>query len=52
MRITQIDDTNQRIFASQTDISKLKSMIHGLDIEINQYEKANGLLVEEQKRKL
>jgi chromosome segregation ATPase len=52
MRIEQIEETTQKIYAAQTDISKLKSMIHSLDIEINEYEQSNGRLIEEQKMKL
>jgi outer membrane murein-binding lipoprotein Lpp len=51
-RTQQIEDTSQKIYQAQTDISQLKSMIHGLDIEINQFEQANNALVEDQKIKL
>lgn len=34
------------------DISKLKSMIHGLDLQINEYEKLNSRLVDDQKHRL
>ena len=51
-RTHQIEETSQKIYQAQTDISQLKSMIHGLDIEINQYEQANNALVEDQKIKL
>jgi chromosome segregation ATPase len=52
VRSQNCDECQGRIHAAQTDISKLKSTIHGLDIEINNLEKANGMLVEEQKHKL
>ena len=48
----QTEDVSASINQAQTDITKLKSMIHGLDLEINNLESANGLLVEEQKQKL
>lgn len=34
------------------DVSKLKSMIHGLDLQINEFEKVNNRLVDEQKVRL
>jgi hypothetical protein len=52
VRTKQIDETVGKIHAAQTDISKLKSMIHGLDIEINTYERSNAALIEDQKVKL
>lgn len=47
VRTQQIEETSSKIHAANTDISKLKSMIHGLDIEINTLERANAALVEE-----
>jgi hypothetical protein len=38
--------------AAQSDIAKMKSNIHGLDLEINNLEKCNCMLVDEQKHKL
>ena len=52
VRTQQIEETSSKIHAAQTDISKLKSMIHGLDIEINTFERSNAALVEDQKVKL
>ena len=52
VRTSQIEETASRIYTAQNDITKLKSMIHGLDLEINNFEKANSMLVEDQKAKL
>lgn len=52
MRCSQGDDCGMRIVQAQADISKLKSTIHGLDLEINNHEKANNMLTDEQKHKL
>lgn len=52
MRTKQTEETAVKIHQAQTDITKLKSMIHGLDLEINQLERANAVLVEDQKQKL
>jgi len=41
-----------KIHTAQGDISKLKSMIHGLDLEINEFEKINAHLIDDQKAKL
>lgn len=38
--------------AAQSDIAKMKSNIHGLDLEINNLEKCNAMFVDEQKHKL
>lgn len=46
------DDTASKIYQAQGDISKLKNMIHGLDLEISNYEKLNSRLVDDQKAKL
>lgn len=46
------EDVQHKIYQAQGDINKLKSMIHGLDLQINEYEKLNARLVEEQKGKL
>ena len=51
-RTKQTEETAVKIHQAQTDITKLKSMIHGLDLEINNLERANALLVEEQKQRL
>ena len=51
-RTKQTEETAVKIHQAQTDITKLKSMIHGLDLEINQLERANAVLVEDQKQKL
>lgn len=51
-RTHQTEETSVKIHQAQTDITKLKSMIHGLDLEINQLERANAILVEDQKQKL
>jgi hypothetical protein len=47
MRCAQTDDCQGRIVAAQSDISKMKSNIHGLDLEINNMEKCNSMLVDE-----
>jgi hypothetical protein len=52
MRCAQTDDCQGRIVAAQSDIAKMKSNIHGLDLEINNMEKHNAMLVDEQKHKL
>lgn len=52
VRTSQIEETASKIYTAQNDITKLKSMIHGLDLEINNFEKANSMLVEDQKAKL
>lgn len=46
-RTANCDECQGRIHTAQTDISRLKSQIHGLDIEINNFEKANAALVED-----
>lgn len=46
-RTANNDECQGRIHTAQTDISRLKSQIHGLDIEINNFEKANAALVED-----
>lgn len=46
------DETNAKIHQANGDVSKLKAMIHGLDLGINEYEKVNSRLVSEQKSKL
>jgi len=51
-RVKQIEETSVKIHQAQTDITKLKSMIHGLDLEINNLERANAVVVEDQKQKL
>ena len=51
-RTAGVEDTANKIYQAQGDISKLKSMIHGLDLEISNYEKLNSRLVDEQKTKL
>ena len=51
-RSTGVEDSSAKIYQAQGDISKLKSMIHGLDLEISNYEKLNSRLVDEQKQKL
>lgn len=52
MRSQQCDECQASIMSAQNDIAKYKSTIHGLDLEINNYEKGNGYLVDEQKHKL
>lgn len=52
MRCSQGEDCQARIVQAQADISKLKSTIHGLDLEINNLEKSNNMLTDEQKHKL
>ena len=52
MKTKAIEDTSSKIHLAQTDITKLKSMIHGLDLEINNLERGNALLIEEQKQRL
>lgn len=52
MRCSQGEDCQARIVQAQADISKLKSTIHGLDLEINNLEKGNCMLTDEQKHKL
>lgn len=47
-----MEDTSVKIHQAQSDISKLKSMIHGLDLEISNFEKLNSRLVDEQKVRL
>lgn len=47
LRTKQIEESSVKIHAAQTDISKLRSMIHGLDLEINNYERSNAALVDE-----
>ena len=47
VRTSQIEETASKIYTAQNDITKLKSMIHGLDLEINNFEKANAMLVED-----
>ena len=51
-RVSHAEDCAGKIMAASGDISQLKSMIHGLDLEINEYERANTRLVEDQKVKL
>jgi hypothetical protein len=51
-RTAHADDCSGKILAASGDISQLKSMIHGLDMQINEYERANTRLVDEQKIKL
>ena len=51
-RSTHTDETTGKIHTAQGDISKLKSMIQGLDLEICSYEKLNNRHIEEQKVKL
>jgi len=41
------DETQHKLNQAKGDTSKLKSMIHGLDLQINDYEKLNARLVEE-----
>ena len=48
----QGDECQAGIMTAQNDIAKYKSTIHGLDIEINNYERGNGYLIDEQKHKL
>ena len=51
-RVQHSDDTSFKINQAMGDISKLKSMIHGLDLQINEFEKLNSRLVDEQKVRL
>lgn len=51
-RINHADDCGSKINQACGDIMKLKSMIHGLDLQISEYEKINGRLVDEQKVRL
>jgi chromosome segregation ATPase len=51
-RTSHAEDVSLKIHSACGDISKLKSMIHSLDLEINEYEKSNSRLVEEQKARL
>jgi len=51
-RTMQSEETSTKIHEAQTDITKLKSMIHGLDCEISNLERTNAILVEDQKAKL
>lgn len=46
------EDTGVKIHQAQSDLSKLKSMIHSLDLQISDFEKKNSYLVDEQKQKL
>ena len=43
----QTENTSINIHQASTDIMKLKAMIHGLDLEINSFERANAIIVEE-----
>lgn len=51
-RMGHADETQHKLNQAKGDTSKLKSMIHGLDLQINDYEKLNARLVEEQKSRL
>jgi len=46
-RMGHADETQHKLNQAKGDTSKLKSMIHGLDLQINDYEKLNARLVEE-----
>jgi len=51
-RVGHTEDCTQKIDQACGDIMKLKSMIHGLDLQINEYEKVNSRLVNDQKARL
>lgn len=51
-RVAHTEDVGSKIYQAMGDISKLKSMIHGLDLQINEYEKLNSRLVDDQKHRL
>ena len=46
-RTSHAEDCSMKIHTASGDISKLKSMIHSLDLEINEFEKVNARLVED-----